>query len=46
MAATSTAEAHNSRSSTNAAGEKSRTPTLMNMYEAPQIAESSSNGGR
>jgi hypothetical protein len=29
-----------------ALGEKSRTPTLMNMYEEPQIADSKSSGSR
>ena len=43
---TRTAPANSSRNSTIAAGEKSRTPTLMNMYDEPQIAESRSSGGR
>jgi hypothetical protein len=43
--ATSTAAASSSRSSTIAAGEKSRRPTLMNMYDEPQIAESTSSSG-
>jgi len=36
-----TGAANSSPNSTNAAGSKSRTPTLMKRYEAPQTAESS-----
>ena len=35
-----------SRSDISVAGSKSRTPTLMNRYDAPQIAARSSTGGR
>jgi len=43
---TRTAPASSSRNSTIAAGEKSRTPTLMNVYDEPQMADSSSSDGR
>jgi hypothetical protein len=45
-AETRTTAASNRRNSTSAAGEKSRTPTLMNMYDEPQMAESRSKPGR